>query len=266
MAHNSEYKKLMADFQMKPLDYKEVADDWEKNQAEWYLALINILDVGIVLAIPNIKIYSWCRCKLVASDKSESHFHWHALVHFPQTKLRSWKRQAQRTGVKFISTKNTFKKILCLDHAVGVLRYIACGDGTKPFRRDADGLLCSPHTHYDRQSIEDSHRNERGKRCVPVRDAISENITNFIQIEHKPNWNMHALHDSETCKCSRGKAGMAKIKEANAKRKAFYKTDAGLEVRRKYREKAETKAKLIDEISEDWSANNRKWYYLSSSL
>ena len=59
---------------------------------------------------------------------------------------------------------------------------------------------------------------------------------------------------------------MAKIKEANAKRKAFYKTDAGFEVRRKYREKAETKAKLIDEISEDWSANNRKWYYLSSSL
>ena len=32
------------------------------------------------------------------------------------------------------------------------------------------------------------------------------------------------------------------------KRKAFYKTDAGLEVRRKYREKAETKAKLIDEL------------------
>ena len=34
----------------------------------------------------------------------------------------------------------------------------------------------------------------------------------------------------------------------SAKRKAFYKTDAGLEVRRKYREKAETKAKLIDEL------------------
>ena len=37
----------------------------------------------------------------------------------------------------------------------------------------------------------------------------------------------------------------------SAKRKAFYKTDAGLEVRRKYREKAETKAKLIDELSLD---------------
>ena len=34
----------------------------------------------------------------------------------------------------------------------------------------------------------------------------------------------------------------------SVKRKAFYKTDAGLEVRRKYREKAETKAKLIDEL------------------
>ena len=34
----------------------------------------------------------------------------------------------------------------------------------------------------------------------------------------------------------------------SVKRKAFYKTDARLEVRLKYREKAETKAKLIDEL------------------
>ena len=61
---------------------------------------------------------------------------------------------------------------------------------------------------------------------------------------------------------------MAKIKEANAKRKAFYKTDAGLEVRRKYREKAETKAKLIDEllklnVSKKSRTIIRHYYYTS---
>ena len=35
---------------------------------------------------------------------------------------------------------------------------------------------------------------------------------------------------------------------SNAKWRAFYKTDVGLEVRLKYREKAETKSKLIDEL------------------
>ena len=54
----------------------------------------------------------------------------------------------------------------------------------------------------------------------------------------------------------------------SAKRKAFYKTDAGLEVRRKYREKAETKAKLIDELLKlNFSKKSRtivRHYYYTS--
>ena len=45
-----------------------------------------------------------------------------------------------------------------------------------------------------------------------------------------------------------GEIGIKKREAANEKRRAFYKTDHGIEVRRKYREKAETKAKLIDEL------------------
>ena len=77
----------------------------------------------------------------MADDGSEAHFHWHGLVHFPKRKLQSWKMQSRRAGIKFSSSKNTFKKVICLDHAVGVLRYLACKDGQRVGRRDGDVLL-----------------------------------------------------------------------------------------------------------------------------
>ena len=49
--------------------------------------VIRIEVLLLVLAIPEIKVYSWCRCKLVVDERSESHFHWHDLVHFPTRKL-----------------------------------------------------------------------------------------------------------------------------------------------------------------------------------
>ena len=64
------YKALVKD--MKPLSYKDVAEDWEKNPKEWYHALIAIVHLPIVLAIPDLQIYAWCRCKLVADDSSEA--------------------------------------------------------------------------------------------------------------------------------------------------------------------------------------------------
>ena len=107
-AEQEPYKLLVKDIQ--PLSYQDVAEDWEKNSKEWYHALIAIEDLPIVFAIPDLKIYAWCRCKVMADDGSEAHFHWHGLVHFPKRKLRSWKMQCLRVGVKFSSSKNTFKK------------------------------------------------------------------------------------------------------------------------------------------------------------
>ena len=43
-------------------------------------------------------------------------------------------------------------KILCPDHAIRVLRYITCKNGHRATRRNADGLMGAPHTHY-RQSV-----------------------------------------------------------------------------------------------------------------
>ena len=241
------YKELIKD--TVPLSYKDVAEDWEKNPKEWYHALIAIEDLPIVLAIPELRIYAWCRCKLVADDKSEGHFHWHGLVHFPNRKLASWKMQCRRAGVTFSSPKNTFKKVICLDHAVGVLRYLACKDGQRVGRRDGDGLVTHPHTHYARQPINPFHRHDRGKECADVRDDISTKISNFIDFTTKSNWTNNELHDQETCLCSRGKIGKEKRAVANEKRRAYYKTDAGLETKRNNKEKAAVKRQILDHLS-----------------
>ena len=241
------YKALIKGIE--PLSYKDVAVDWEKNPKEWYHALIAIEDLPIVLAIPDLKIYAWCRCKLVADDGSEAHFHWHGLVHFPNRKLASWKKQSRRAGVKFSSPKNTFKKVICLDHAVGVLRYMACKDGQRVGRRDGDGLVTHPHTHYARQPINPFHRHARGKECVDVRDEISTQISNFIDLTTKSNWTNNELHDKETCLCNRGRIGKEKRAVANEKRRAYYKTAAGLETKWRYREKADVKRQILNQLS-----------------
>ena len=111
----------------------------------------------------------------------KTHLHWHGLVHFPTRKLLSRKKQARCVDVKFKSAKNTFKRIKCLDHAVGVLRYIACKDGQRAGRQDRDGLLTHPHTHYSRKPIDEIHSHDaRGKRCGEVREAISQGIATYI--------------------------------------------------------------------------------------
>ena len=46
-----------------------------------------------------------------------------------------------------------------------------------------------------------------------------------------------------------GDVGKEKRFIANERRRAFYKTDAGTEVRRKYREKVQTNAMLIEELT-----------------
>ena len=250
MSEDAGYKKLLREMQLEPLTYKAIADDWQVNDSEWYHAIIAIEDLPIVLAIPNLNIYAWCRCKLVADNGSEAHFHWHGLVHFTKSKLRCWKTQSARCGVRFTSRKNTFKKINCLDHVVGVLRYVACQDGQKVGRRDSDGLVTHPHTHYSRQPIEEIHRHSRGKRCVGIRNEISEGIAKHVIFENKENWDTHNLHNAETCLCARGDIGKARRDAANEKRRAFYMTDAGLAIKKKYKEKAAVKRMILNQLAE----------------
>ena len=247
--NDASYAKLIQSMKLKPLSYHDVANDWSKNTTEWYHAMIAIQDIPIVLAIPNFKIYAWCRCKVVADDGSEDHFHWHGLVHFTKCKKESWRKKAQRAGIKFSSHKNTFKRIICLDHAVGVLRYISCGDGQRVGRRDNDGLVTHPHTHYSRQPIDPRHLHARGKPCAEVRDEISKEISKRIDLSSKPNWTKEALHDDENCLCDRGKLGKERKAVANYKRKEYYKTEAGIAMKKMYKERAAIKRQLLNHLT-----------------
>ena len=57
------------------------------------------------------------------------------------------------------------------------------------------------------------------------------------------------MHDFETCLCQRGKKGKEKIAVVNVKRRAYYQTDAGLETKRRYREKAAVKRQILNQLS-----------------
>ena len=246
---DEEYRELLASVDLKPLDYKQVADDWESRQEEWYHAMISEEDLSIILGIPNLKIYAWCRCKMIDIDKSESHLHWHALVHFTSGKLASWKQKAWRHKIKFASKKNTFKRIICLDHVVGVLRYVACSDGQHSLRRGPDGKVTHPHSHYQRQPISDHHRHKRGKDCSVIRKWISAKIACHLDLKDKPNWNAWELHNVQSCKCDRGSIGKKKKEDANEKRKAFYKTEKGIAIKQMYKDRIAMKKKLLKQLS-----------------
>ena len=151
-------------------------------------------------------------------------------------------------GIKFVSSKNTFKKIKCLDHAVGVLRYISCKYGQRIGRRDGNGLATHPHTHYARQPIDEFHRHERGKDCARIRNEISEGIASYLDLLNKLNWDEYNLHNIETCLCDRGKIGKEKRAAANEKRREFYKTEKGIAIKKKYREKAAVKRKILNQV------------------
>lgn len=234
--------------EMTPTSYATIAEDWMGNNKEWYHAVVAMEDLPIVIAIPNLRIYSWCRCKLVANDQSEAHFHWHGLVHFINgEKLDGWRRKAKKVGVHFSSNKNTFRKIKCLDHGVGVLRYLTCRDGQKVGNRDADGLVTHPHVHYSRKAIDAKHCHEkRGKICLEVRNEISTRISEYIDLTNLPNWTTTDLHDKLACDCDRSLKGEERKKLANERRKNFYQTPKGMAMKEKYRRKLTAKKELMN--------------------
>ena len=66
-----------------------------------------------------------------------------------------------------------------------------------------------------------------------MREEISCGIAAYITWNNdKPNWSKEALHNFDSCLCDRGKAGKAKKAVANEKRRAYYKTAAGIETKK----------------------------------
>uniref|UniRef100_A0A6P7HBG0 Uncharacterized protein LOC114348696 n=1 Tax=Diabrotica virgifera virgifera TaxID=50390 RepID=A0A6P7HBG0_DIAVI len=116
--------------------------------------------------------------------------------------MLAYKKKIQRAGKK-LHPKTTFRKIIRLDYCVGVLRYITCPDGQKPLRRDGDGLLGKPHSHYERRVFKSEWLHSRGKFCASIRNEISTLASKGVSNLEKYT-SEHELHVKSTCKCERG--------------------------------------------------------------
>ena len=262
--NDREYSEILKTANFKPASYLDIAESLMENGIrQMYHALVNEDDIDTLFTIPNLKIFWVCRCHHVANDESTAHEHLHALVQYQNKKThRAFKDRLKRSG-QLLHPKTTFKKILCPDHAVGVLRYLTCRDGQRATRRNADGLMGAPHTHYKRsvfgRNLLHRRNNKQILGCKDVRLTILCGVSSKLSEKWKSSHvsgHPHHLHHHETCQCEFGKIGRAKKKEANEKRRAFYKTERGQRIRNRYKEIAETRNKLIEILTEHKSGNN----------
>ena len=176
-----------------------------------------------------------------------AHEHFHALVHIVDSTKLGLKKKIQRAGLS-LNTKTTFKKVHCLDHIDGNVRYISCKEGRKLTKLDKDGLMGKPHTHYCRMVFDDDWLHSRGKSCGKIRDDISKRIAENIIPFPDDYKSTLELHNSDECLCDRGNAGHTRKKEVNEKRRKFYLTAKGKQVKEKYREKVALKRKIMNEL------------------
>lgn len=253
--NDNEYTKLLQDVNFTPANFEKIADALENHGIkQMYHALVNEDDILKLFTIPNLEIFWICRCHHVALDGSSSHAHLHALVQYKKGTHRAAKDRMKRNGQKF-HPKTTFKRILCPDHAVGVLRYITCQDGqrkTKP-----------QHTHY-RRSVHGSwllHKRSEKKKlgCADVRLGILRNLQQNLDEEWLKNnvsGHPHHLHHHETCLCEFGKIGRQKKAAANQKRRDFYKTERGQDIKKMYKDRAQNKKDIIKLVMDLKTGNN----------
>ena len=254
---DKQYSEILRSVDFAPASYKELAAALMVNGVkQMFHAMVNEEDILTLFNIPNLKIFSICRCHHVADDRSTSHEHLHALVQYKNNKRHSaFKLRLKRKGER-LHQKTTFKKILCPDHAVGVLRYITCKDGQRNTRRDADGLMGAPHTHY-RRSVHDSgllhHRN--GKKeggCKNIRERIQAGIEAHLTEDwlkkNVSGSDGDYLHHHESCSCDNGEVGKAKKLAANKKRSDFYSTPQGVEKKQRYKKLKEDRKDLVARV------------------
>lgn len=239
-----EFYKLTGEYQAK--DLGELSKTYDNNTWQWFHAmiadgnLIEFITSGIFKYVASL-----CRCKKILANPltktlSEGHFHTHLLVAIEsKTALLSWKKLRRRHGLPAFK-KSTLKPILCKDHLCGVARYIACSDGQRIGKRDVDGIIQQPHTHYDRRVFNQFHIHQADPTgdCIYVRKNIEVMMKKGAVDPNKP------LHDYETCKCWFGKEAVTKRANYRKRQLEFNATAEGKEMKSKYAKKKEAKLQL----------------------
>ena len=253
-----EYYNLLNGIGWEPASFEKISKSLMNNGVkQMYHALVHEDDINLLFNIPNLEIFWGCRCHIVGEDGSTAHEHCHALVQYTKGTHPAFKKKLQRAGKQRFHSKTTFKKILCPDHAVGVLRYITCKNGqTKNKKRDINGLVTQTHTHYCRRVYVPSMLHKRNKRkedgCSSIRGEIQERIWEKLSdtwLETNVSGDgEYALHHQASCVCERGEIGKAKKVAANEKKKAYFETEEGKAKKKKKADDDREKNKMFREM------------------
>ena len=100
--------------------------------------------------------------------------------------------------------------------------------------------MASPQTKYKTNTCKDIQL----AILKGIKDHLTEDWTHDNVSGHP-----HHLHHHETCLCEFGRIGKEKKAAANKKRKDFYKTERGQEIKNIYKEKAQTRKTLIKTVN-----------------
>lgn len=243
-----DYYSLLTLNSIEALSPAELAREFEISSREWYHVVLNESDFSLLVCTANAKWYSICRCHVVSNVGITSDEHMHALVHFVgNSTLTGFKKKLQRVG-KQLQRNTAFKKIVCLDQAVGILRNISCKDGHQIPRCDGYAQQGTPLT-YSNKLFDESWLHEDEEQCDGIRNAISELASDGVQ-DLANYMSRLELHDKKSCLCDRGEAGRNKKEEANRKRREFYLSEKGLQMKKKHKEKLQKKQKIVQSLVE----------------
>ena len=86
--------------------------------------------------------------------------------------------------------------------------------------------------------------------------AIYEKNLDEEWLKNNVSGHIHHLHHHQTCLCEFGKIGRKKKEAANQKRRDFYKTQQGQDIKKMYKDRAQNKNDIIKLVMELKTGNN----------
>ena len=180
---------------------------------------------------------------LVTDEGSEAHYHWHGLIHFPSRKSEVGSDKLDESILSFRRQRTCLRKSSAL-----IMTLVCCvtwhAEATSELVVEME--MVSMHTTHGSRLMRVTVCSHK---CPKNRDEISEKVADFLDLSWKTNWTVHELHNSKACLCSRGKNGTEERADVIEKRRTYYKTGAGLEMKKTYREKANMIRQIINQLT-----------------